>query len=445
MFTHLSWGDLMDANVKPIAVLGLGYVGLPLSLCYSIKQNKVYGIDISEALVNDLKAGRTDMLENYNGKPIVQILKECLSKGDFVPVNDPVEALKICDKFILTVGIPVKDGKLDYEPLKDACITLSKGLKKGDAVMVRSTVPPGTTEEVITPILEKSKLKAGEDFYLIYCPERISEGNAFDEFENIPVVISGINDESVKLGTKIIKMISNMEPIPVSSIKTAETAKVIENVQRDVNIAMVQQFAGVCRNLDVDVFELIKAVNTHPRVNLLRSGPGVGGYCIPNALYYLKPKAEEMGLDIDLLELARKINSKVPAMIAEGIKVLLNLKGKQLEKSKVAILGVAMKDYCGDARQSPVFTIIRELKKMGISVSAFDSCVSGNYEAKASELEQCLDKSDCLLITAVQKDIDYNKFEYFSSLMNNEPVIFDTRNIVESKKAQEYGFEVLKI
>lgn len=435
----------MNNQPNSLAVFGLAYVGLPLSLSYAMKGVKVYGIDISEGLVNQLKAGITHLFENYKGKPIGEILKKCLENGNFIPSIDADEALRMCNKFVITVGIPSDGKNLNFKPLQSACTTVSRGLKKGDTVVIRSTVVPGTTEEKLIPILEESGLKAGNDFYLVYCPERISEGNAFEEFENIPVIISGVNTKSVDMGREMLKMISNAEPVTVSSIKTAETAKVVENIQRDVNIALVHQFAGFCRRLGVDVFELIQAVNTHSRVDLLKPGPGVGGYCIPNALHYLKPKADELGANIELLTLSRKVNNKVPLNIAKKIKMLIAASGKDVSKAKVAILGIAMKDYCGDDRQSPVIDIIYHLKAMGMNVSAYDSCVATGYDFKTGSLEDCIRNADLMLITALQPGIEYNNFELFKMLMNENPIIFDTRNVINKTQARESGFEVISI
>ena len=432
----------MDIIKKPIAIFGLGYVGLPLSLCYCMKGYSVYGVDISEKLIDELKSGETSLFEKYKGHTIKEILGECLNSQCFMPTNNPVDALLQSNKHIITVGIPVNNGNLDYMPLKNVCRTISKGLKNGDTVIVRSTVTPGTTEDIIIPILEESSLKAGKDFYLAYCPERISEGNAFEGFENLRVIISGVNEESIEIGSEIIKMISNVDPFLVSSIKTAEASKLFENIQRDVNIAMIQEIGGFCRNIGIDVFELIEAVNTHPRVNLLKPAPGVGGYCIPNALYYLKSKALEMGTNIDLICLSRDINMKTPINISNRIKQKLISKGKEYSQLKVAILGVAMKDYCNDIRNSPVIEIIKDLINSGISVAAYDPYVSENFLSKADDLEKCINDSDCLLIAAKQYNINYNNFDLFKSLMNDEPLIFDTRNIVDCVKAFEYGFKV---
>lgn len=435
----------MVIGEKPLAVFGLGCVGLPLALSYSMKGYKVYGVDVSVKLINELKQGMTNLMESRGSKTITEILQESLQAGNFLPSTNPFEALMVCDKLILTVGI-YPDGKnLNFVPLQNACSTIAQGLKKGDTVIIRSTLVPGTTEEKLVPLLENSGLKAGTDFYLAYSPERISEGKAFQEFESIPAIISGINPQSMKMGRKMIKMISKAAPIPVSDIKTAETVKVIENIHRDANIAIAHQFAGFCRDLHINVFEVIEAVNTHPRVNLLIPGPGVGGYCIPNALSYLSHKAGELGTDIALLELCRNLNSAIPLKIANEVKDQILSSGKNLNKAKVAVLGIAMKDYCSDDRQSPVINIINHLNNMGLSVKAFDPCVASKYAFKTDSIEQCAEKADLLLIAVVQKGIRYNDFDLFKRLMNENPILFDTKNIIDKTKAGKYGFKMVSI
>lgn len=435
----------VENTVKSITVFGLGYVGLPLSLLYCIKGYKVYGIDVSENLVRELESGRTHCVERYRGKPALQILKEYLASGFFIPSVDASEALASCDKFIVTVGMPVNSGIPDPGPLQSVCSTLSQGLKRGDTVVIRSTVIPGTVEEKLVPQLEMSGLKAGKDFHLSYCPERISEGRAFEEFESIPVIISGINKESIENGAGILKIISNTDPIPVSSIRTAETAKIFENIQRDVNIAIAHQMADFCQKADIGIFELIKAVNTHPRVNILKPGPGVGGSCIPNAYYYLKAKAVEIGSDTCLFDLSRKINDTIPGKISGFIKEHIEASGRKPSDIKIAVLGIAMKDYCSDDRQSPVIRIINDLIKWGACVLAYDPCVPTKYPFKTPYPEQCIKSSDYLFIGALQEGMDYNDYGLFKSWMNSSPVIFDTKNVIDKSMAQKYGFEVLSI
>ena len=258
----------MVNNQPHIAVIGLGFIGLPLSLSYAMHGARVIGLDVLPGLIQDINSGVTHHLESYEGRTIRDILKEQLNNGRFRATSDYHEASREVDTYIITVGIPIKDGEPDYRGFDACCSTLAGVLKRGDTVIVRSTVVPGTTEERVLPMLERSGLKAGEDFYLAYASERIAEGRAFEEFISMPLAMGGINEASVEKAKQILSFVTKAE-ITVSDIKVVETSKVIENIQRDVNIAMVQQFARFAEKVGIDTFELIKVANTHKRVNLL--------------------------------------------------------------------------------------------------------------------------------------------------------------------------------
>lgn len=301
----------VPADYQKVAVFGLGFVGLPLALSFSLRGCNVTGVDVLAELADELNRGITNHLESFHNIGIREILQSKFMDDTFRATTNPMTALDTCNNFIVTVGIPVKDGKHDMSHLEAVCKTIANGLKRGDTVVIRGTMIPGTTEEFILPLLEESGYKAGTDFYLAYASERIAEGRAFEEFENMPSLVAGINEKSALRAKRLLGIVTKA-PIHIAScIKVVETAKVMENVQRDVNIAMSQEFARFCEGLGIDVFEVIELANTHKRVNLLYPGPGVGGYCLPNAMYYLKPKAEELGVSIDLLKTARKINDDV--------------------------------------------------------------------------------------------------------------------------------------
>ncbi|HBX48274.1 MAG TPA: nucleotide sugar dehydrogenase, partial [Clostridiaceae bacterium] len=198
--------------------------------------------------------------------------------------------------------------------------------------VIRSTVIPGTTEEIILPALEEeSHMKAGKDFFLAYSSERIAEGKAFEEFAYMPTVVAGINSESAKRAKELLSVVCKTEIITASCIKVVETSKVFENVQRDVNIAMVQEFARFCEAIGIDTFEVVNVANTHKRVKLLTPGPGVGGYCIPNAYYYIEPKAKEAGVSLDILKLCRHKNEMLPETIVDMLDGQAKSAGKELK------------------------------------------------------------------------------------------------------------------
>lgn len=423
-----------------VCVVGQGFVGLPLALSFSLKGCKVVGVDLNANLVEELNNGITYHKEQYKDKTIQQILKEQLNNNYFI-TQDIERAVKNCRNIILTVGININNEKPDMQHIENACKSIGKNLKVGSFVLVRSTVIPGTTEEIILPILEaESGLKCGKDFYLAYSSERIAEGNAFEEFENMPTVVGAIDNTGMNRAINLLKIVCKSQIIEASGIKVVETAKVLENVQRDVNIAISHEFARFSEKLGIDIFEVIKVTNTHKRVNLLIPGPGVGGYCIPNAYYYLKPKAEKMGVKLDILKLSREKNKNVPRFLVEKIEELVTEVGKDILQCKIAILGLAMKDYSNDYRLSPAKEIINLLKAKNILVKAYDPVVNIKYDYIANNIEEALDKADVILVLAKQHEIDFGDLKFMKELVNYNPVYIDTKAVIQREEAEKYNF-----
>jgi UDP-N-acetyl-D-mannosaminuronic acid dehydrogenase len=416
-----------ENHTPQIAVIGLGFIGLPLSLSYAMHGAYVVGLDVLPALIDDINQGNSHHLEYYQGKSISDILKEQLASGRFRATTDYAEAARSVDHYIITVGIPIQNGDPNLSYLQSCCEQLAKVLKRGDTVIIRSTVIPGTTEEVVRPLLEQSGLQAGTDFYLAYSSERIAEGRAFEEFINMPLAVGGINEASQQKAVDVLSFVTKAE-ITTSSIKVVETSKVIENVQRDVNIAMVQQFARFAESFGIDTFELIKVANSHTRVNLLTPGPGVGGYCLPNALYYLLPKAKELGLSMELLQVARGINDSVPAALVDMLEAGLKKQGKALQGSKIALLGLAMKDFSNDDRISPPHQVAEILISRGVQVAAFDPAVHSHHDYKAADLNAAIEAADGLIYLTVQEEFLSIAWPELIAKMANNPVLLDTKN-----------------
>ncbi|MDT3697965.1 MAG: nucleotide sugar dehydrogenase [Thermincola sp.] len=434
----MSTSKLNPSEVK-VAIFGLGFVGLPLALSYALRGCQVLGVDVDQSLVSQLNQGITHHLEKYNEIPIQEILAEQTKNGRFRATANAQEALANCNSYIMTVGIPVINGSHDFSHIESCSRTIAAGLKKGDLVLVRSTVVPGMTRNFVKPILEKSGLTAGEDFYLGYSSERIAEGKAFDEFENMPTLISGINDESREKARRLMSVVTRAELHLATSIEVVESAKVMENISRDVNIAMVNEFARFCEGLGIDIFEVTKMANTHKRVQLLTPGPGVGGYCIPNALHYLTPKADDLGIPLKLLRTARKINEDVPGFVVSLVTRNLPVPTKE---AKVAVLGIAMKDYSSDDRLSPALEVIKLLEMSGIKVAAFDPAVPTAYDFKVNSLEDAVEGAHAILVLAKQNGIGYNNYKLFREIMSKAgtPVIVDTKNLYNRREVEENGF-----
>ncbi|AWZ49436.1 nucleotide sugar dehydrogenase [Clostridiaceae bacterium 14S0207] len=436
----------LDSEYKKVCVFGQGFVGLPLSLSFALRGCSVIGVDVDTSLINDINSGLTHHTEKFHGIGIKDILNMELKDNKYIGTIDGEEAVKKCNNIIVTVGIPIKNGEYIMNYLEGAAVTIGKNIKKGDLVVIRSTVIPGTTEEFILPILEKeSNMKAGEDFYLAYASERIAEGVAFDEFANMPTIVGAINEESLKRAIKLLSIVCKAEVIPATNIKAVETSKVFENVQRDVNIAMCQEFARFTEGLGIDISEVVKLANTHKRVNLLVPGPGVGGYCIPNAYHYIAPGAEKMGVSMDLLKLSREKNAKIPEFIVDKTEEMLNKNNKALKDSKIAVLGLAMKDYSNDDRISPPIDICKILIERGANVKAFDPVVPTIYDFKVKTEEEALKNADAILILTKQYEIIMDDCEYFKTLVNEDTVIIDTKSVVDENQCNKNGMHIWKI
>lgn len=433
-------------EVYDVAVFGLGFVGLPLALSFSLNGYSVIGVDISEKLVEQIDNGVTHHLESHKDNSIQKILQEQIREKRFRATTNADEALRNSSQIIITVGIPIIGNEPSLEPLEAVVRTVGQGLQKGDLVLLRSTVIPGTTGRIVLPILEEeSGLVAGKDFYLAYSSERIAEGSAFNEFENMPTLVAGINKESLKKAKKLLRLITKAELIEGTSIEAVETCKVFENIQRDVNIAMVQEFARFTEASNLDIFEIVRLANTHKRVNLLSPGPGVGGYCIPNAIHYLEHKANDLKVNMPLLNIARNVNNDIPKVIVRMLEREACKLNKPLTGLRVAILGIAMKDYSNDDRSSPAVTIIEELISLGVEVKAYDKAVPTVYTFKVDSIEDCLTDAEAILILAKQKDVKYSELGFYKPLMGENPIIIDTRDVIDLRYAKIQGFVVARI
>lgn len=424
-----------------IAVFGLGFVGLPLALSFAMRGCRVTGVDINEALVEEINSGITHHQESYQGKSIREILREQLETGRFSATTDSGRAMRECTNIIITVGLPVHEGRPESGPLEECARAVAAGLKRHDLVVVRSTLVPGYTRELLLPLLESGGLRAGRDFYLAYASERIAEGRAFEEFEQMPGLVSGFDGESLKRARDLLGIVTKAPLVEASSFEVVELAKLMENISRDVNIAMVNEFARFSKAMGLNIFEVIELANTHKRVNLLTPGPGVGGYCIPNALHYLTPKAEELGVTLPLLATARSVNEDMPAYVASMVHRRLPVPASE---ARVGVLGVAMKDYSSDARCSPALKIIWLLERSGVEVRAFDPAVPERYPFSVDSLEEAVRGAHGLLVLARQEGIAFENWQLFSQLMSRDgqPFIVDTKRVYGGGSFEREGIQV---
>lgn len=428
-----------------IAIFGLGFVGLPLALTYAYKGFNVIGVDIAKPLIDSLRSGITDSCEKFGSLSMDMVLKKVLADQRFIPTTDASNALEKADYIIITIGIPIKkDGTLDFSMLDTAARMIGKGIRKGVTIVLRSTVPPQTTRCRFKPILEEaSHMIAGTDFYLGYSSERMAEGKAFEELTTMPTPVAGINSDSLQKTETLLKMVCS-SVIPCVSIEYVEMAKVIENLSRDINIAMVNEFALYANSLGIDINEVIKVANTHKRVKLLNPGPGVGGYCIPNAYYYLAG-VETPFHELKISKVCRDSNESMPEEIINSAVESIQTLHKNPQTSVYAIFGMGMKDYSNDLRHSPSIQVLEGFRNKGYLCRYYDPLVKIDDTGACYSLTELLEGADCLLILAKQAEEKIGDLDFIKKYMNSNPVLIDTRNIFSIAEAIEKGFVIQKI
>ena len=418
---------------RKLAIVGLGYVGLPLALTYALDGFQVFGVDVDPRRIESIKASSLGMREDFDGVPVNDVLRTCLANGSLNVTSKFDELPKDVATFIITVGIPIdKACALDMSMLTGACAELGKLLKKGDLVICRSTVPVGTTRGLVLSTLERtSGLVAGTDFDLAYSSERIAEGHAYDEFRNMPLVVGGINGRSLDRATQVLGAV-NREPVfKASSIELVEAAKMFENAQRDVNIAIADQLARFANHFDIPTWELVEACNTHSRVKILTPGIGVGGHCIPYASPYLFGSLSSQDECDDLLPTfvsARQANAAQPGYIAERMSRRLGgLAGKH-----VLFVGIAMKDYSDDVSGSPAVDLATALATAGAEVHVLDNIAEVPREfAREMDIDAGSLWADALVLPIRQGNVDYERVKKAVVAAAGRLILCDFRGVFE--------------
>jgi len=410
----------MKSNTKfeyDLGVVGLGYVGLPLAVESSKQGLKVIGYDINSE--------RVEMINN-GISPIEDISNDELSNAlnNFQSTSES-ELLSKCQNIVISVPTPLTDYQPDLSFVINAAKTVGENLVKNQVIILESTTYPGTTIEVLIPNLENtSKLKAGEDFFVGYSPERIDPGNKVWKFKNTPKIVSGINDISTeKIQSFYESIIDNT--VLVRGTKEAEMVKLLENTYRHVNIALINELAMLCKMLDIDIWEVVNAAKTKPfGFESFKPGPGVGGHCIPVDPEYLSFKTRQIGKPVRFVELAQEINNSMPAYVVGQVSEILNKNGKILNNSKILLMGVAYKKDISDMRESPAIDITELLLEKKVDVSYFDPFVEkftvyGNEINKEDQMNS-FNSYDMLLVLTPHSnfsDIDFSKIN---------TIVFDT-------------------
>lgn len=426
--------NIMESLMKKIidksavvGVIGLGYVGLPLAVEKSKAGYKTIGFDIQSSKVEMVNNG-----VNYIGDIINNELLEVTKNGMLVATSD-LKFIREVDCVAICVPTPLDEhNQPDLSYIKESVKDISKEIHKGMLVLLESTTYPGTTEELVKPMLESSGLVCGKDFFLAFSPERVDPGNINFKTKNTPKVVGGVDIKSTKLASALYKSILSGEVFEVSSPKVAEMEKLLENIYRSVNIALSNEMAIICNEMGVDVWEVIEAAKTKPYgFQAFYPGPGVGGHCIPLDPYYLTWKAKEYNCNSQLIEAAGIINGNMPSYIVKRTSNILNKYKKSLNGSKVLLLGIAYKQDIDDYRESPAVKVFKSLINEGALVKYYDPYIetfklSGNNYNSIKSLEGELLNADIVIITTMHSSFDYNLIQEKSK------VILDTKNAMKN-------------
>jgi UDP-N-acetyl-D-mannosaminuronic acid dehydrogenase len=431
------WLKIKRKKAK-VGVIGLGYVGLPLACLLAKKGFTVRGVDIKQDFVEKINKGESPI----NETGLEEILRDVVARDRLSATTDGGRAVRESDIIFLVVQTPIdEDAQPDLTAFKAAWKTVSENLTKGKLLISESTIPPGTMKGVVLPILERSGLRVGRDFYLAYSPERAIPTKTLQEMQENGRIVGGVTDAGTELATLIYAQITRGD-ISKEKIETAEMVKVIENAYRDVNIAFANEIALLCERRDIDAKRAIELANKHPRVNILRPGPGVGGHCIPKDPYFLIHSAKETGIELKLISSARKINESMPHHVLRLIKKSLKEVNKDPETSKVSILGIAYKGNTDDSRNSPAEPIVRSLMAENCNVISHDPFVSQDFGGKFSNnLEEVITESDCVVFVAdhdYYKEMDLHKFK---ENLSKPCVVIDSRRLFDPQTFFETGIK----
>lgn len=419
------WESKIKDKSIVVGVLGLGYVGLPLVREFATNGIKVIGFDIDNKKVEKLNAGKS-IIKHITDQTVKNIVKD----GNFIATTD-MSRLKEVDAILVCVPTPLTDNREpDMQFIEKSSHTIAQNMRKGQLISFESTTYPGTTRDLVAPILEESGLKAGKDFYLAYSPEREDPGNKNFTTKTIPKVVGGLTKEGLKYATAVYELAID-KMVPVTSLEAAEAAKIVENVYRCINIAMVNELKMVFDRMGIDVWEVIRAADTKPfGFKAFYPGPGLGGHCIPIDPFYLTWKARQYGMPTRFIELAGEINTNMPHYVVHQTMEALNDKKKSLKGSKVLVLGLAYKKDIDDLRESPSIELIETLREKGAKVDYNDPYIPQTHKQRKHDLQMKsvkltparIAKYDVVLIATDHSDYDYD------FIVENAQMVVDTRN-----------------
>lgn len=409
-----------------VGIVGLGYVGLPLAVAFAEAGSEVIGLETDTRKLASLEELRS-YIDDVDDARIAAL-------GDsFRPTSDP-EDLTACDAILICVPTPLTSTREpDLTYLVDAATSLARVLREGQLVVLESTTYPGTTRERLQPILEESGLKAGEDFFLAFSPERIDPGRTDHTIRTTPKIVGGISERCSEMATELYSSICD-QVVEVSGPEAAELAKLLENIFRSVNIALVNELAQLCDRMGIDVWEVVEAAGTKP-FGFMRfdPGPGMGGHCLPVDPFYLSYKAREYDFSTEFIELAGKINQDQPHFCVQKMERALSDSGQAMKDARILLLGVAYKGGIGDTRESPALKMIGLARDAGAEISYHDPHVPEltEFALSSTPLDQALDQCDLAVIVTAHPELDYSK------VVSRAPLILDLRGVTRGMESNK--------
>lgn len=414
---------------KSICVVGLGYIGLPTSVMFANHGHRVHGVDVNEKAVEGIRNKKLHIEENG----LQERLNEAIDSGMMTVSTTPEKA----DVYILAVPSPIKaDKTAEMKYIESASESIVPYLEKGNLVVLESTVPPRTVQDVVIPKLIASGLEIGTDLYVSHSPERVIPGRVFEELISNDRIIGGVNEISSQMTSDLYRSFVKGQ-MHETDDTTAELVKVMENTYRDVNIALANELAKISGEIGVDVWEAIRLANFHPRVNIHQPGPGVGGHCIavdPWFLVELKPDLAQ------IIHLSRQTNDGMPAYTAKTTKNIVKQAGT--ENGKVAVLGLAFKGNIDDMRESPSIDVINEMKAHELVVKAYDPHIHvNNIDDQVQTMDDALTGASIIVVLTNHDEFKQLNPEEVADKMSAR-IIFDTKNCIDRSKWEEAGFDV---
>lgn len=425
-----------------ICVLGLGRIGLPTACLLADAGASVIGVDKNPKVVRQVNSGRCHLKDEPGLKDIV---KKVVKNGRLKASCNICSSVAESNVVIICVPTTVDDSKVPYSPaIPDCCRKIAKSLKKGSLVVVESTVGPKMVENLIVPLIEKhSGMKVSRDFGIASCPERASPCEILGNLKSLPRIVGGIDPKSTEVVATIYECALGVEVIKVVDPATANAVKLTENIFRDVNIALVNEFAILYEKLGIDTIEVINACATKWNFMPHYPGAGVGGPCLPANAYYIIDEGLKVGYIPHLIRMAREINDRMPDHVVTLVTDALNNVGKVVNKSKVAILGISYKPNVHDLQMTPLKRVCQRLETMGASIAIYDPMFKGEEVfgvIVSKTLEEAVADADCIVIGTAHKEFRNLDLARISHICNNPAAIVDTGNLIVLGQAEELGF-----